>query len=147
VLLGLLPLQAGAIYWNDRKVDDPANFFVPPRSAYTPQVPKLFSTSLRENILLGLEKPDFDIQNAIAMAVFERDVADLDSGLETCGGVEGCSTLWRTITACGSSRMFVHQPELLVFDDLSSALDVETEQTLWSRLFAQGRFQPRRTLL
>ena len=30
--------------------------------------------------------------------------------------------------------MFVREPELLVFDDLSSALDVETERTLWERL-------------
>jgi ATP-binding cassette subfamily B protein len=30
--------------------------------------------------------------------------------------------------------MFVREPELLVFDDLSSALDVETEQLLWQRL-------------
>jgi ATP-binding cassette subfamily B protein len=30
--------------------------------------------------------------------------------------------------------MFMRQPELLVFDDLSSALDVETEQALWERL-------------
>jgi ATP-binding cassette subfamily B protein len=33
--------------------------------------------------------------------------------------------------------MFVYDPELLVFDDLSSALDVETEQMLWERLFQQ----------
>jgi ATP-binding cassette, subfamily B, bacterial len=31
--------------------------------------------------------------------------------------------------------MFAREPELLVFDDLSSALDVETEQTLWARVF------------
>jgi ATP-binding cassette subfamily B protein len=31
--------------------------------------------------------------------------------------------------------MFIRQPELLVFDDLSSALDVETERTLWDRVF------------
>jgi ATP-binding cassette subfamily B protein len=31
--------------------------------------------------------------------------------------------------------MFVREPELLVFDDLSSALDVETERTLWERVF------------
>src|SRR5205085_9910335 len=30
--------------------------------------------------------------------------------------------------------MFVREPELLVFDDLSSALDIETEQLLWARL-------------
>ncbi|MEJ2512147.1 MAG: ABC transporter ATP-binding protein, partial [Anaerolineales bacterium] len=34
-----------------------------------------------------------------------------------------------------AARMFVRQPELLVFDDLSSALDVETERTLWERVF------------
>jgi ATP-binding cassette subfamily B protein len=31
--------------------------------------------------------------------------------------------------------MFVRQPELLVLDDLSSALDVETERQLWERVF------------
>ena len=35
-----------------------------------------------------------------------------------------------------AARMFVRQPDLLVFDDLSSALDVETEATLWGRVFA-----------
>ena len=33
--------------------------------------------------------------------------------------------------------MFLRKPELLVFDDLSSALDVETERVLWERLFAR----------
>ena len=31
--------------------------------------------------------------------------------------------------------MFVRDPELFVFDDLSSGLDVETERLLWERLF------------
>jgi ATP-binding cassette subfamily B protein len=34
--------------------------------------------------------------------------------------------------------MFIREPELLVFDDLSSALDVETERQLWERIFAEG---------
>ena len=37
-----------------------------------------------------------------------------------------------------AARMLVRRPELLVFDDLSSALDVETEQLLWDRLFNDG---------
>jgi ATP-binding cassette subfamily B protein len=36
-----------------------------------------------------------------------------------------------------AARMFVRSPELLVFDDLSSALDVETERLLWERLFGE----------
>ena len=53
VLLGLLPKTAGNIYWNGELVEDPATFFVPPRTAYTSQVPRLFSDTLRENIQLG----------------------------------------------------------------------------------------------
>ena len=53
VLLGLLPHDGGEIWWNGRPIEDPSSFFVPPRSAFTPQVPRLFSESLRENILLG----------------------------------------------------------------------------------------------
>lgn len=39
-----------------------------------------------------------------------------------------------------AARMFIREPELLVFDDLSSALDVETERQLWDRIFnEEGR--------
>ncbi len=134
VLLGLLPLQAGAIYWNGYLVNDPANFFVPLRSAYTPQVPQLFSYSLRENILLGLDKSETDIKKAIAMAVFEQDVAAIPAGLETILGPKGVRLSGGQLQRTAAARMFVRQPELLVFDDLSSALDVKTEKTLWSRL-------------
>jgi ATP-binding cassette subfamily B protein len=144
VLLGLLPLEAGAIYWNGRQVDDPAKFFVPPRSAYTPQIPKFFSYSLRENILLGFDRGERDMENAmsqrlrfaIAMAVFEQDVAAMSEGLDTLVGPKGVRLSGGQLQRAAAARMFVRQPELLVFDDLSSALDVETEQKLWSRLFA-----------
>ncbi|MBC1222484.1 ABC transporter ATP-binding protein [Nostoc sp. UCD121] len=136
VLLGLLPKQAGGIYWNGRIVEDPANFFVPPRSAYTPQIPQLFSYSLRENILLGLSKDDTDIEAALKIAVFEQDLAAMNEKLETLVGTKGVRLSGGQMQRVAAARMFVRQPELLIFDDLSSALDVETELTLWSRIFA-----------
>ena len=53
-LLGLLPPQGGEVRWNGARVSDPAAHFAPPRAAYTPQVPRLFSQALRDNILMGL---------------------------------------------------------------------------------------------
>lgn len=135
VLLGLLPSLAGTIHWNGRLVDDPANFFIPPRSAYTPQIPKLFSYSVRENILLGLDEGRSDINQAIEQAVFEQDIAAMSEGLETLVGPKGVRLSGGQLQRTAAVRMFVRQPELLVFDDLSSALDVKTEQKLWSRLF------------
>jgi ATP-binding cassette, subfamily B, bacterial len=135
VLLGLLPKQSGAIYWNGCLVEDPANFFVPPRSAYTPQIPQLFSYSLRENILLGLEKNDSEIEKALKMSVFEQDLAAMNEKMETLVGAKGVRLSGGQLQRLAAARMFVRKPELMVFDDLSSALDVETELALWSRIF------------
>jgi ATP-binding cassette subfamily B protein len=138
VLLGLLPKDAGEIRWNDKLVQDPGAFFVPPVSAYTAQVPRLFSYTLETNILMGLEKDDESLARAVRLAVMETDLADLENGLETMVGPKGVKLSGGQVQRTAAARMFVREPELLVFDDLSSALDVETEAALWERLFGGG---------
>jgi ATP-binding cassette subfamily B protein len=135
VLLGLLPRDAGEIRWNGELVDDPASYFTPPRSAYTAQVPSLFSDTLSDNILMGLPEDTVSVDAAVQRAVMEKDLADLDDGLETVVGPRGVKLSGGQVQRAAAARMFVRDPELLVFDDLSSALDVETEQTLWERVF------------
>jgi ATP-binding cassette subfamily B protein len=137
VLLGLLPKDGGEIRWNDQVVEDPASFFVPPRSSYTAQVPLLFSESLRDNILMGLSAGKVDIESAVHTAVMEKDIAELENGLETIIGPRGVRLSGGQAQRTAAARTFVRDPELLVFDDLSSALDVETERTLWERLSEQ----------
>jgi ATP-binding cassette subfamily B protein len=137
VLLGLLPRQAGEITWNGACVTDPAGFFRPPRCAYTPQVPRLFSDTLRNNVLLGQPDDPDRLADAIHLSVLEQDVGQLERGLETLVGPRGLRLSGGQVQRAAAARMFVRQPELLVFDDLSSALDVETEQALWERLDAR----------
>ncbi len=137
-LLGLLPQNAGQIRWNGQPVDDPAAFFVPPRSAYTPQVPLLFSESLRDNILLGLPEEQVDLDGALKLAVMEEDLHELEDGLDTMLGAKGIKISGGQRQRTAAARMFVRDPELLVFDDLSSALDVETERELWERISARA---------
>lgn len=136
-LLGLLPKIQGEIRWNGGLVTQPTSFFVPPRSAYTPQTPALFSTTLRENITLGLALDEGQVQQAVHTAVMERDVETLVSGLETVIGPRGVKLSGGQVQRSAAARMFAREPELLVFDDLSSALDIETERLLWQRIFAQ----------
>ena len=137
VLLGLLPMDAGEIRWNGSLVEKPGEFFTPPNCAYTAQVPRLFSDSLRNNILMGLEKNDEDIHRAVRFAVMDRDLSDFEFGLDTMVGPKGVKLSGGQVQRTAAARMFVREPELLVFDDLSSALDVETEQVLWERIFAR----------
>lgn len=133
-LLGLLVKQEGEIRWNGVLVDDPTTFFVPPRSAYTGQTPNLFSTTLHENITLGLVLDESQVQRAVHMAVMERDVERLSNGLETLLGPKGVKLSGGQVQRAAAARMFAHASELLVCDDLSSALDVETERQLWQRI-------------
>jgi ATP-binding cassette, subfamily B, bacterial len=143
-LLGLLPADRGEILWNGRPVIDPARFFIPPRCAYTGQAPRLFSETLRNNILLGLPLEWVDMERALYTAVFEQDLGDMEHGLETLVGPRGVRLSGGQAQRAAAARMFVRAPDLFIFDDLSSALDVETERILWQRLMSaeDGRRRP-----
>ncbi|MCI0549622.1 MAG: ABC transporter ATP-binding protein/permease, partial [Anaerolineae bacterium] len=136
-LLGLLPLESGEIRWNGNLVSSPGDFLVPPRCSYTAQVPRLFSNTLRNNILLGLNRSDDEIYKATKLAVMDRDLEELDDDLETMVGARGVKLSGGQAQRTAAARMFIREPELLVFDDLSSALDVETERQLWERIFTR----------
>lgn len=135
-ILGLLPATEGMIAWNDDAIDDPATFMVPPLVAYTPQVPKLFSMSLRDNLDLGIDLSDAELDESIHIATMTRDLGEMPDGLETMIGPRGVRLSGGQVQRSASARMFARNPQLLVLDDVSSALDVETEKVLWSRLFA-----------
>lgn len=134
-LLGLLPKEKGTIAWNGVPVADPGTFFTPPQSAYTAQVPRLYSDTLRNNILLGQAEQGDSLQQALNAAVLEYDVAQLPGGLDTVIGPRGVKLSGGQAQRTAAARMLVRDAELYVFDDLSSALDVETEQKLWERMF------------
>ena len=77
------------------------------------------------------------LQESVRLAVMEDDVPQLHRGLETLIGAKGVKLSGGQRQRTAAARMFVRDPELLVFDDLSSALDVETERLLWERTFAR----------
>jgi ATP-binding cassette subfamily B protein len=139
-VLGLLPHEGGTIRWNGAAVDDPGSVLVPPRAAYTGQVPVLFSASLAENLLLGLpdDVADAALARALRLAVLDDDVAGMPDGLDTVIGPRGIRLSGGQAQRTAAARALVRNPELLVVDDLSSALDVETEAALWRRLADDG---------
>lgn len=135
VMLGLLPADSGTVSWNDEPIADPASFLVPPRSAYTPQVPRLVSASLRANITMGRSLDSSDLAEVLDLARLDQDLDHLESGLETVVGTRGVRLSGGQVQRSAAARMFATDADLLVFDDLSSALDVRTEAELWKRLF------------
>ncbi|MGI5484258.1 ATP-binding cassette domain-containing protein [Streptomyces lavendofoliae] len=132
-VLGLLPARAGGeVLWNGEPADR-AGFLVPPRCGYVPQAPRLFSGSVRENVLLGRDD-DRALTAALRTAVLEPDVAAMRDGVDTVVGPRGLRLSGGQIQRLAIARMLVRRPRLMVVDDISSALDPETERILWGRL-------------
>lgn len=132
-LLGLVAAD-GEVRWNGRPLDDRAAFLVPPRAAYLPQVPRLFSEPLVDNVLLGAGRDEADVWEALRLAGVDAEVAAMGEGVGTALGTRGVRLSGGQAQRLALARALVRRPELLVLDDLSSALDAETEQALWGRL-------------
>ncbi len=127
----------GEVRWNGEVLGDRAAFLVPPNAAFLPQVPQLVSDSVRDNVGLGPVPAD-DLARALTLAAVVDDVAALPAGVDTLIGPRGLRLSGGQRQRLATARALVHAPELVVLDDLSSAVDVETELQLWANLAEAG---------
>ncbi|GGK24461.1 hypothetical protein GCM10010124_16230 [Pilimelia terevasa] len=127
--------HTGALRWNSRPVTEPELFLRPNQVAYVGQVPRVLSGTLAENIALGRE---VDAATAVAAAQLEHDLAGTGQGLELVIGHKGTRLSGGQLQRVALARALAARAELLVADDVSSALDVTTELELWRALRAHG---------
>ncbi|MGH8934026.1 MAG: ATP-binding cassette domain-containing protein [Egibacteraceae bacterium] len=133
-LVGLLTPIEGTVRWNGQEVADLAAHMIPPRCAYLAQVPRLLSASLRDNLTLGVDTGEELLAAAVRRAALDGDVARMGEGLGTVVGPRGVRLSGGQVQRAATARALLTDPALLVLDDLSSALDAETERLLWARL-------------
>ena len=135
-LVGLVDADQGTVLWNGQELDDPAAWFVPPNAAHLPQVPRLFSESLTSNITLG--RDDQHLAEILEITTLARDLEEMPEGLDTMVGARGLRLSGGQAQRVATARSLLTGPEVLIVDDLSSALDVATERELWDRLISLG---------
>jgi ATP-binding cassette, subfamily B, bacterial len=126
--------HTGRVQWNGIDVEDPQVFLRPGQVAYVAQVPRVLSGTLSENVRLDHRRT---LSRAIADARLSSDVADA-GGLDAVVGHRGVRLSGGQVQRLAFARALATEAELVVADDVSSALDARTEVELWDALRARG---------
>jgi ABC-type multidrug transport system fused ATPase/permease subunit len=141
VLLGLYPLDSGRVLLDGQSVDTLSQAERASRIGYLPQSPFLFSGTVSENITLdlsprderGAERPDC-LDPYIQLAALESDVRSFPDNLDTQIGERGMRVSGGQRQRIALARAAAAEPGLFVLDDPFSAVDVDTEAQIISRL-------------
>jgi ATP-binding cassette subfamily B protein len=127
--------HTGALCWNGRPVDEPELFLRPNQVGYVAQLPRVLSGTVADNIQLGHE---VDAADAVTTAQLEHDLAAAGGGLQLLIGHKGTRLSGGQLQRLALARALAPRTELLIADDVSSALDVTTELELWRALREHG---------
>ncbi|MDM4723085.1 ATP-binding cassette domain-containing protein [Micromonospora sp. WMMA1363] len=133
-LAGIAP-HTGRLTWNGEPVTEPELFLRPHQVGYVGQLPRVLSGTITDNITLG---HPVDAAAAVSTAQLDHDLAASGAGLGLVIGHRGTRLSGGQLQRLALARALAPRTELLVADDVSSALDVTTELALWAALRAHG---------
>ena len=128
-LAGLLP-HTGTVQWNTADVTDPEAFLRPGQVAHVAQLPRVLSGTFADNVQLGYDRP---FEEPVATARLSQDV-QAAGGPDSVVGHRGVRLSGGQVQRLALARALATRSELLLADDVSSALDAATEIELWQAL-------------
>jgi len=135
LLLGIFRPDSGALLAQCEDISIPLDRSTRKLFAYVPQGNLLFSGSLREN--LTLIKPDAteaELQQALYVSAMDEYLPELPQGLDTCLGENGAGLSEGQAQRLAIARAVLGGAPVLLLDECTSALDMQTEKTVLRRL-------------
>lgn len=130
IILGLLTPDSGSVRVDDIDIQSNIRGWQD-QIGYVPQSIFLTDDTLRRNVAFGLPEEQIDdaaVWRAIRAAQLEKFVNDLPQGLDTHVGERGIRLSGGQRQRIGIARALYHDPEVLVLDEATSSLDVDTER-------------------
>lgn len=104
------------------------------RLAVVPQRPFLFSDSIRRNIALSEDGSEDTVRSSVELAALDTDLESLPDGFETTVGERGIMLSGGQRQRVALARGLHRHADLLILDDVLSAVDHETESRLVATL-------------
>jgi len=141
ILVGFYPVNSGNIFYNKVSIKEIGLDVVRENVSLVLQTPVLFNDTIRFNITLGKEFDEEKLLEVLKIAQLEDVINDMEKGLDTLVGKGGIKLSGGQRQRIAIARMILQDPKVVILDESTSALDMDTEKKLFESLngFLEGR--------
>ncbi len=134
VLSAELPLNSGSMFWDERDVQNITPVNLRSQLGIVDQYPYFFARSLRENLLMGLEREDAEIRHALEIVGMDQFVKAMGHGLELFISEGGLNLSGGQRQCFAIARALLRQSPVLIMDEPTSMMDHHMELRLVDNL-------------
>ncbi|MDX4067653.1 ABC transporter ATP-binding protein [Aliarcobacter skirrowii] len=134
LIAGFYEKSSGDILYNNISIDDIDKKSLRNSVFLVLQMPILFNNTLRFNLTMGENIDDNKIYKALKIAQMDDVLKNMPNGLDTIVGKMGVRLSGGQRQRLSIARMILANPSVVIFDESTSALDVQTETNLFKEL-------------
>jgi ATP-binding cassette subfamily C protein len=134
IIIGLYPVTKGEVFYNGIELKEIGYEKIRENIGFVLQAPLMFNASLRYNLSLGKEYSDEAMYEALKIAQLYEFVDGLDEKLDTIVGKNGTKLSGGQRQRLSIARVLLDKPKVIIFDESTSSLDMETEDRLLEAL-------------